>query len=98
MTEDLISRQAVLDAFDCSIGGVPAESVKYVSEYANKMMSRINALPPAQPEIIHCRNCRYSVDFYKDGCCYCMREFNGMRYIEEGFGFYCAGAERRTDE
>lgn len=47
---DLISRQATIETFDCSIGGVPVESVKYVSEYADKMMSRINALPSAQPE------------------------------------------------
>ena len=52
----------------------------------------------SQPEIIHCRDCRYSIDFYQDGCCYCKRPSKEMRYIEEGYGFYCAGAERRTDE
>ena len=51
MNDDLISRQAVLDAFDCSVGGVPVEAVKYVVEYADKMMSRINALPSVEPEI-----------------------------------------------
>ena len=50
MSKDTIYRQDVINAFDCSIGGVPVESVKYVSEYADKMMSRINALPSAQPE------------------------------------------------
>lgn len=53
--------------------------------------------PSTQPEIIHCRDCRYSTDFYQDGCCYCKRPSEEMRYIEEGYGFYCAGAERRTD-
>ena len=48
--DDTISRQAAIGTFDCSIGGVPVEYVKYVSEYADKMMSRINALPSAQPE------------------------------------------------
>lgn len=48
--DDLISRQAAIEIFDCSIGGVPVESVKYVSEYADKMISRINALPSAQSE------------------------------------------------
>ena len=47
---DMIYRQAAIDAFDCSVGGVPVESVKYVSEYADKMMNRINALSSAQPE------------------------------------------------
>ena len=50
MDKDTIYRQDAIVAFDCSIGGVPVESVKYVSEYADKMMSRINALPSAQTE------------------------------------------------
>ena len=48
--KDTIYREDAINAFDCSIGGVPVDSVKYVSEYADKMMSRINALPPAEPE------------------------------------------------
>lgn len=51
---DLISRQAAIETFDCSIGGVPVEFVKYVSEYADKMMSRINALPSADSHWIPC--------------------------------------------
>lgn len=47
---DLIDRQAAIDAFDCSIDGVPFEAVKYVSGYADKMKSRIKALPSVEPE------------------------------------------------
>ena len=50
MSKDTIYRQDAMIAFDCSISGVPVESVKYVFEYADKMMSRINALPSAKPE------------------------------------------------
>ena len=50
MSKDTIYRQDVINAFDCSIGGVPVESVKYVSEYADKMMSRINTLSSVEPE------------------------------------------------
>lgn len=59
---------------------------------------QLKKLPSVQSEIIHCRDCRYSIDFYKDGCCYCKRPSKEMLYIEEGYGFYCAGAERRTDD
>ena len=61
--DDLISRQAAIEAFDCSVGGVPAEAVKYVSEYADKMMSRIRALPSVTPEIkpIEYRYCAYAM-------------------------------------
>lgn len=51
MNNDLISRKAAIEAFDCSVGGVPVEAVKYVFEYADKMMSRINALPSVQPTL-----------------------------------------------
>lgn len=47
---DLIYKQDAIDAFDCSISGVPADAVKYVSEYAHKMMCRIGALQSAQPD------------------------------------------------
>lgn len=48
--KETIYKEDAIKAFDCSIGGVPVDSVKYVSEYADKMMSRISALPSAQPE------------------------------------------------
>ena len=55
--DDVINKQAAINIFDCSIGGIPVKSVKYVSEYADKIMNKINALPPAQPEIIRCKDC-----------------------------------------
>ena len=100
LSNDCISRQAALDEID---GFLAVD--KYYHPYSQEktipveeMRERLKQLPSAQPEIIHCRDCRYSTDFYQDGCCYCKMPSKEMRYIEEGWGFYCAGAERRADE
>lgn len=49
---DLISRQAAIEIFDCSISGVPFNVVRYVAQYADKMLVKIKALPPAQQNCI----------------------------------------------
>lgn len=86
--DDLISRQDAIDALrESRLARNPV--------YMTTAMQVIEKLPSAQPEIIHCRDCRYSIDFYQDGCCYCKRPSKEMRYIEEGYGFYCAGADMR---
>lgn len=85
---DPIERQAAIDVIYHHKPSMSQEEVRQM----------LHEVPSAQPEIIHCRDCRYSTDFYQDGCCYCKRPSKEMRYIEEGYGFYCAGAERRTDE
>ena len=96
--DDTISRQRAIDAFDCSVGGVPVESVKYVSEYADKMMSRIKALPSAQPE----RKKGKWVNCYTDGfgnMCKCS-ECGAMIDIQEksrSFFCYHCGADMRED-
>lgn len=92
---DPIERQAAKEAYCkkfCHPGVMCPDS-----GFCREVDEAFDPVPSAQPEIIHCRDCRYSIDFYQDGCCYCKRPSKEMRYIEEGYGFYCAGAERRTD-
>lgn len=52
----------------------------------------------AQPEIVRCTDCRHSVDYYHDGDCYCSNPEWGLMFFGGSWEFYCAGAERRTDE
>lgn len=55
----------------------------------------IRALPPAQPEIIYCKECKYCEHWYADkGRCFLWHE-DGIDVFEDGF---CNYAERRTDE
>ncbi len=52
MIADLISRQAAIDAM--------SEALKRVfSEHRQIAEKCLNALPSAQPEIIHCEECMY---------------------------------------
>ena len=57
--KDLISRQAAIDAFDCTdeliVGGTA--NAQNVAGYINKVIGKIEALPSAQPEIIRCKDC-----------------------------------------
>ena len=52
--DDLISRQAAIDAVNrLSLGEADAVRLSMrIADYLNRM-------PPAQPEIIHCKECKY---------------------------------------
>ena len=46
-------------------------------------------------ELIRCKDCKYSVDEYDDGECYCDYE-KDLRYIKD-WGHYCSWAERKEE-
>ena len=89
---DCISRQAAIDAFDCTneliVGG--AANAQNVVNYINKVVGKIKGLPSAQPEIIRCRNCKFASGDSR----ICM-QFGHSPIGELDF---CAWAERRNDE
>lgn len=70
---------------------------KYDEKLYEKIMQilneRIKPLPPAEPEIIHCRECQHH---RRDntGCYYCVRKEYGYGW---GLNDFCSDAERRTD-
>ena len=91
--DDLISRKAVIDAHYeyCNKhpdAGFPVWSLKILED-----------LPSAQPEIIHCQNCKHWRE--GDAYSYCQKLFNCgvldvydyMRAEDD----FCSLAERRTD-
>lgn len=47
-------------------------------------------------ELITCKDCKYSVDEYDDGDCYCDYE-KDLRYIKD-WDHYCAWAERKEEQ
>ena len=80
-SNDLISRQAAIDAVSrgCQeFRGIFAECEK-----------NLNELPPAQPEIIRCKDCKYA-----DDDCVCQ---HSMGLVIQDDDDYCSYAERRTD-
>ena len=87
--DDLISRQAAIDAIMCE----PTDA-HYPSWYAE----RLEQLPSAQPEIIRCNSCKHwtqstgKMKGYGLGRC----DFHDVDLVTcNGF---CYWAERRTDE
>ena len=83
--EDTISRHTAIDAF------YKHPNINWTTL---DVLTKINALPSVQPEIIRCKDCKWwSNDDY--------RECSSPNY-DDGYvtpaGFYCGYAERRTDD
>lgn len=94
---DLISRRALLAEYDRLHVGEPGRARKMIED-----------APSVQPEIIHCKDCKYYIpyDWMFDGLTrssnrddYASDEIgcsiNDHNYPPDGF---CCFAERRTDE
>ena len=65
---------------------------RYWHPTSNPIMEEIEKLPPTQPEIIRCKDCKYwRID--SEGERYCDR-IVGVSECEDGSG-YCSDAERR---
>lgn len=99
---DSISRQAAIDAFRQEL----------VFDYEEQcttftgIKKILEALPSVQPEIIRCKDCRWWDKYGDYDSGYCMAAKHGywsehwdisIRRTYKG-DFYCADAERRTDE
>lgn len=89
---DLIDRQAAIDTVGDWIYN--PEDLRYHKDV-------INSIPAAQPEIIRCKNCKFS-HMTNDGryCKYCDQFTDDYGELVEMYfdsNFYCGYAERRTD-
>lgn len=62
------------------------------------LMASREDLPSAEPEIIRCKDCGHGVDYYHEGDCYCSNPKLGLMYFGGSWEFYCADAERRTND
>ena len=101
---DLISRQAAIDALDVLCQEhrykIPGKVETY-SQYneawqdaLDRAEGAIGNLPSAQQEIILCKDCKHSEHWYRDKCrCFLWAE-NGIDVFDDGF---CNYAERRQD-
>ena len=82
--DDLISRQQAIDALNCEITITGRQNAELVMATIGAFVDRIKALPSAQPEIVHCRDCRYN-----DGTAYCE-----LHYRDVKGGDFCSWGER----
>ena len=113
---DLISRQAAIDLINVMLSqpckNHTSEFVQGMEDGYCRIRSDIKCLPSAQPEIIHCRECKhwkqqtnYAGAPLSFGFCESddmWRSLYGETYevshIDTDDDFYCGFAERRTDE
>ena len=58
--DDLISRKQAIDAINCDITITGRQNAELVAATIGAFVDRIKALPPAQPEIIRCRECKFA--------------------------------------
>ena len=93
--QDLIYRQAAIRwvKTECNPYGKPTLDF----ETGKKVIEHLKQMPPAQPEIIKCKECKnwdttWENDWAKNYH-YCPL-IDGIRYGD----WFCADAERRTDE
>ena len=62
--DDLISRQAAIDALEGEIEVIGKANAEAVLKYTKMVCDRIKALPSAQPEVIPHRNYKYLSDYW----------------------------------
>jgi len=89
---DLISRQAAIRwvKTECNPYGKPTLEF----ESGKKVIEHLEQMPSAQPEIIHCKDCKNSEHWYRDRRrCFLWAE-EGVSVFDDGF---CNYAERRQD-
>lgn len=97
---ELIERQAALN-FKTKITDLPGdttiEEARGWSAGVRMYEKYIKELPSAQPEIIHCGECKhYKIDHPKANgyhCCYRCHNIFPMKETD-----FCSKAERRTDD
>ena len=85
---DLIRRQDAIDALDRRFDSIPMEQTTEIC----LLRKDLRELPSAHPEIVMCKNCKHwEYDaIFPDGWCRGKQQGNPE--------WFCADAERRTDE
>ena len=91
--DDLISRQAVLEATSTTLKITGKENAETVYEYIKKLCDDIKALPSSQTadavEVIRCKDCKWHR--YDSYC-------ENLSVIGFELDDFCSFGERRTDE
>ena len=109
---DTISRQAAIDALHMDTSIIPFKKAReYADATISEIRNRLEKLPPAEPKIIYCKDCRKhnkrigdyveksdgTYDWiWKDQACP-LAEFRGVAQGHEFDYQFCAYGERRTE-
>ena len=91
---DLISRQAAIDALDGKIEITGRTNAEAVKGYVRLVKDRLERLPSAQPEIVRCKDCKYRDENWRRVS---VRWLPCMD-VRTGSNWYCGSAEKKDDE
>ena len=112
MNNELISRQAAINAIDeCYCGGEDSCGEPWIyKENAVEAIQMIEPIPPAEPQIIRCKDCKHLVredrdeytpygfyNTYFDAFCDKHWDKEQGEYLDVNLDDYCSLAERRQD-
>ena len=61
--DELISRQAAIDAINCDITITGKQNAELVAATIGAFVDRIKALPPAEPQIVRCKDCKHWIPY-----------------------------------
>ena len=91
--QDLISRQAAIEALgEKPLAWTEGEYELGLQNQWQSDVDALNGLPPAQPEIIRCKDCKY----YRWEINMCDEPFSTAHNVVHEYD-YCSKAERKTD-
>ena len=97
-TFDMISRQAAIDALDEEpyVWNDTPEELKVWNMW-HRHKDALMSLPSAQPEIIHCRECKYHDKGSNESDSWNLCGYRPWQYVITDDEHYCGYAKRRTD-
>ena len=90
---DCISRQAAIDAFNTNIDELVVsekENAEAVERYLNRVIDEIKQLPPIQPVIVRCKDCKHRDP--EDKKCDCGHDI--LWQLPRRNDWFCADGER----
>ena len=93
-SEDVISRQAAIDALDGEIEITGRTNAEAVKGYVRLVKDRLERLPSAQPEIIRCKDCKHYNGEDRDICC----PLADYAQSKCGADWFCADGERKEED
>lgn len=97
MSDDSISRKAAINALMTDASYQMVDDWGNLTQDGEVILRVINEVPSAQPEIIHCGDCKYKDDGIDEDGIPFLKCLNGRSYGGTRINDFCSWAERRAE-
>lgn len=93
---DYISRKEAIEALTKDNLQKHLDSVQDGGQENRSAIRIIMEMPTADViEVVRCKDCKFSVDYYNDGDCYCKIPKREMVWVGNNWNGYCSHGERK---